>query len=145
MLSWQLINLSLFSFPFQQLNYEANMPSNLSSTEITEPSPNITLMPNLQTELANKDGSQSLNSTSVEDIGSVAQYQNLALGVEFSHESDPTDTITDTAASDTPIYEAQVLNESFTFQVSWLHNIIHTESLPPTLHFIINSHRKMNC
>jgi len=93
------------------------MPSNLNSAEITEPSPNASLMTNLQTELVDKDVSQSLNPTSVEDMGSVAQYRNLALGVEFSHGTDPTDTITDTAASDTPIYEAQVLNESFTFQV----------------------------
>ena len=76
-------------------------------------------MPDLQAELSDKDMSQSLNSTSVPDMGSVPQYRNLTLGVEFNNDSDPTDTITDTAASDTPIYEAQVLTESFTFQVRY--------------------------
>jgi len=102
---------------WDMLNYES--ASNLSSAcsaEVTEPNPSASLMPDLQAELSDKDMSQSLNSTSVPDMGSVPQYRNLTLGVEFNNDSDPTDTITDTAASDTPIYEAQVLTESFTFQ-----------------------------
>ena len=124
----------------QQLSYEPNIPSNLSSTEMTEPSPNTSLMPNLQTELADKDVSQSLNSTSVEDMGSVTQYRNLALGVEFCHESDATDTIAVTAASDTPIYETQVLNEPFAFQVCFPSNQTNFQRYS----IVIIAHRKMN-